>query len=225
MLLGARQFFAARKAAPAWTNPYVTDGLVAMWDGEWNAGGGVHDPNATVWKDLVGDFDFTLNTAATVNGNYIYCNGSQSAGDTGSLINVSVTTLEIVCQYINSAANTAIFMTGGGSPYYREVFGIALSNMQFVFANQAVFLKDTLLHSWSKNLDDVDCYRDGIDIGINGVGTLDLNSNRGYIGRIGGTGNVGCECRIYSIRLYSRSLTAAEIAANCAIDKARFNLP
>ena len=28
-----------------WTNPYVTDGLVAMWDGEWNAGGGVHDAN------------------------------------------------------------------------------------------------------------------------------------------------------------------------------------
>lgn len=35
-----------------WRNPYVTNGLVAMWDGEWNAGGGVHDPNATVWKDL-----------------------------------------------------------------------------------------------------------------------------------------------------------------------------
>ena len=23
-----------------WKNPYVTDGLVAMWDGKWNAGGG-----------------------------------------------------------------------------------------------------------------------------------------------------------------------------------------
>ena len=22
-----------------WTNPYVTDGLVAMWDAEWNVGG------------------------------------------------------------------------------------------------------------------------------------------------------------------------------------------
>ena len=35
-------------------NPYITDGLVAMWDGEWNAGIGIHDDNAIVWKDLVG---------------------------------------------------------------------------------------------------------------------------------------------------------------------------
>ena len=33
-------------------NPYVTDGLVLFFDGEWNAGFGVHDPAATVWKDL-----------------------------------------------------------------------------------------------------------------------------------------------------------------------------
>lgn len=33
-------------------NPYITKGLVAMWDGEWNAGWGLHDDNAAVWKDL-----------------------------------------------------------------------------------------------------------------------------------------------------------------------------
>lgn len=36
-------------------NPYITSGLVAMWDGEWNAAVGVHDPNATIWKDLSGN--------------------------------------------------------------------------------------------------------------------------------------------------------------------------
>ena len=37
---------------------------------------------------------------------------------------------------------------------------------------------------------------------------------------------VGCNLvgNIYAIRLYSRALTAAEIAANYAVDKARFNL-
>lgn len=25
-----------------WENPYITDGLVALWDGEWNAGFGKH---------------------------------------------------------------------------------------------------------------------------------------------------------------------------------------
>ena len=32
---------------------YVQDGLIAMWDGIENAGWGVHDPNATAWKNLV----------------------------------------------------------------------------------------------------------------------------------------------------------------------------
>lgn len=40
-------------AMGGWHNPYVTDGLVAMWDGEWNAGGGVHDHQAEEWIDLV----------------------------------------------------------------------------------------------------------------------------------------------------------------------------
>ena len=43
-----------------WQNPYITDGLVAMWDGEWNAGWGVHDAAATTWKDLVGTRDATM---------------------------------------------------------------------------------------------------------------------------------------------------------------------
>lgn len=33
-------------------NPYVTDGLVLYYDGEWNADFGAHDDSATVWKDL-----------------------------------------------------------------------------------------------------------------------------------------------------------------------------
>ena len=34
---------------------YVQDGLIAMWDGIENAGWGVHDMNATMWKDLTGN--------------------------------------------------------------------------------------------------------------------------------------------------------------------------
>jgi hypothetical protein len=41
---------------------YIQDGLVAMWDGIENAGWGVHDPSATVWKDLVGGMDVVSDT-------------------------------------------------------------------------------------------------------------------------------------------------------------------
>ena len=54
-----------------WTNPYVTDGLVAMWDGEWNAGGGIHDANATTWKDLIGNNDLTLAGTAAFGSAYL----------------------------------------------------------------------------------------------------------------------------------------------------------
>lgn len=39
---------------------YIQDGLIVMWDGIENAGWGVHDNNATVWKNLLGDtgYDF-----------------------------------------------------------------------------------------------------------------------------------------------------------------------
>ena len=60
MMLGARTGVWTKSGS--WKNPYVTDGLVAMWDGEWNAGGGIHDSNTKVWKDLTGvcgDFAIT----------------------------------------------------------------------------------------------------------------------------------------------------------------------
>ena len=50
-MIGARN--AMLSGGGGWTNPYVTDGLLRMWDGEWNVGGGVHDENAIGWLDLV----------------------------------------------------------------------------------------------------------------------------------------------------------------------------
>lgn len=40
--------------------PYVTDGLVAMWDGIWNNGIDSHSSKPEVIKDLVGAHDLTL---------------------------------------------------------------------------------------------------------------------------------------------------------------------
>ena len=49
MLAARGSFFGRAAGGGGWVNPYVTDGLVAMWDGEWNAGGGVHDASANEW--------------------------------------------------------------------------------------------------------------------------------------------------------------------------------
>lgn len=51
MIMGARVGVLA-KAGPT-AKDYVQDDLIAMWDGIENAGWGVHDQKATVWKDLI----------------------------------------------------------------------------------------------------------------------------------------------------------------------------
>ncbi len=40
--------------------PYITNGLINMWDARWNTGIGQHDNNTDIWKDLVGDRDMVL---------------------------------------------------------------------------------------------------------------------------------------------------------------------
>ena len=42
------------------SSSYVTNGLIAQWDGIDNAGTGTHDPTAATWKDLRGSLDMTL---------------------------------------------------------------------------------------------------------------------------------------------------------------------
>ena len=92
-------------AASAWaagTSAYVQDGLIACWDGIENAGVGVHNPSATVWKDLVGGYEFAL-TGVTVNDDRMTFAGSTSSygtlsGDatTSSFVAAKDGTMEIV---------------------------------------------------------------------------------------------------------------------------------
>ena len=67
------------------SSSYVQSGLIAQWDGIDNAGTGTHDPNATVWKDLVGNLDMTLTAKGswTFDGNALQVAGG-GAGAQGA---------------------------------------------------------------------------------------------------------------------------------------------
>lgn len=41
-------------------NPYVTDGLVSMWDAEWNCVLGLHSIDTNKWNDIVSGYDIEL---------------------------------------------------------------------------------------------------------------------------------------------------------------------
>jgi len=224
MLLGARQFF-ERRGGGGWTNPYVTDGLVAMWDGEWNAGGGVHDPSATTWKDLVGTND--LDDIVSNNDDWDWTiNGfRQQTGNTCRFRRLGTTISWLYAEIVVSI----------GTRDSRSLFGGGVNNG---FANYARYFTATaqttpvpyVVNSGTAMTVGYDAvaqrmYKNGALQTYHTVGA----GNYGTTGEIyiGNTrGNLAVDpCVVYSLRLYSHALTAAEIAANYAIDKARFDMP
>lgn len=231
MLLGARQFF-ERRAAPAWTNPYVTDGLIAMWDAEWNAGGGVHDPNATTWKDLVGTNDLTLVSGAqTITSSSVVFNDTALGGKLADGID-NVVAIEF-CGMVTRNASSAIFTpnrlgTGGGTSgfyffslwYYNNSFGAGHHKNGFSVGANSPFT----VYS-----DYVTSETDFAPKALNGVvssptGASDYYSVYGNDIGFGFRSNYPFGGEVYNLRIYSRSLTVSEIAANAAVDAARFNI-
>ena len=88
---------------------YVQSGLVACWDGIENAGAGVHNPAATVWKDIVGGYEFAL-TGVTVDADRMTFAGDatsygtlDAAGTTATFGAAMNGTLEIV--YVSNNGN------------------------------------------------------------------------------------------------------------------------
>lgn len=213
---------------------YVQDGLIAMWDGIENAGWGVHDPNATVWKDLVGDLDWILNSNGSFGENFLNVNGLSA--ETRQMCPPSMT-VECVLKgnsgrhvvdlwsFANSnpglGQGLIAFADGTG---YQTGFDMNKSS-QIWISGQA----HGVAHS-------ITCLYDSDHKSIEGRynGSISQLSNSNYwpgnmLKSSIGTGFADYKDwewhgMIFSLRLYSKNLSASEIAANYAIDKARFNL-
>ena len=215
-----------------WTNPYVTDGLVAMWDGEWNAGGGVHEDAPTEIADIVGNSPLSIVTPSAVQIGSNYFSPNNIYG--GRTVN---TTTQVVKNAIENGSATIDACCicneyGGGATPFR------CDDNTRIYSSDNYVLRWLLLRGSLVNVS-------GASMSVGTAGTFSI--------RIGGEGNaffrdgsyalaasVGTRSisdgvsvgdstagkwRFYSVRIYNRALTAAEIAANYAIDKARFNLP
>lgn len=214
-----------------WTNPYVTDGLIAMWDGEWNAGIAKHDPNATTWIDLVNGH-IGVKAADTVQWLKKAC-----SIDNGYFI------VEILPDSIKDAMNADTF-TWEVCRNYRSGTGqytlLASTDMRNEFwptsSGTGCYL------SWHSPSFTHYCSVDTRKAKETNSFVIDGNTVTGYgSGALYSTGHFtpdgtiidaslelgskrGITADIYSIRIYSRALSTAEIAANYAIDKMRFDL-
>lgn len=223
---------------------YVQEGLVALYDGDENAGWGHHYASTNKWTDLVSGWNLTFpsgilwaenhatsaakitgrttakTTAAfgnsmTVNneGTFEYCMKLKSIDQmTPKYSNASGQGIQFYVRYLSGVMrirNENGAMNGSGSFFWNTGMPAnALNTMTFnmksgqkcgLYLNGVFRENSTNNCNFAKNLL------------IYQGGTWPLNLEIG-----GGDAN-------YCIRIYNRMLSAAEIAANHAIDVARFN--
>lgn len=240
MTIGARTAAWAKSGPTA--KDYVQNGLVAMWDGIENAGWGVHDQNAIVWKDLSGndfhhslhDVSFDADCAKFVAGSYGLVD-SQFISDNALTIEAVFAVEENVSAMIVQCGNGSGKSYGSQLCWHNSIGYITTSSNistggRFIFPES--FSSASTVHAISESCNDVgfidnlkrnneELAQSGLNTnggtaGVCVVGAQFYNSNYGY--------NSGRK-RISNIRIYSRRLTDDERTANYLIDKARFNLP
>jgi hypothetical protein len=197
-----------------------------MWDGEWNAGGGVHDASATTWKDLIGSND--LDIYGSVEPNCIRTTNTSAAGMSGTISGIA--TIECCCK-IDPSQSVSIGLLAYSGDINKTNLGLARygpsvgfqthSNVFWDYSEIATEAARTVSATTSA------CYVDGSEL-PSASHSADAWNNQSYTG-IGGrhwqNHNYRAVGDYYCVRFYNRALTAAEVAANYAIDKARFNLP
>lgn len=227
-----------------WTNPYVTDGLVAMWDGEWNDGPGKHHDDTTrPWVELCGTgCDLTYSSVAEIHDMY----GTTGLESTGANLARNISrkwfdfssgewTYEAAID-VQTLNQCAILALDGGTSYAGGAHGLNASTSltTMMFNHQSA----TPACNYAANRVNFFAARvsGGTVTSPVFVGGVE-SSIKGYAQNIYGRGvSFGSPAsdywmergyiytKFYCVRVYNRALTAEEIAANYEIDKARFHL-
>ena len=227
---------AALNASAFSTSSYVQDGLIACWDGIENAGAGVHNPTTTVWKDVVGGYEFTLNSVTVDDDRMTFAGSADSygvlsaAGAAETFDAAKNGTLEIVYVSRNSSVNQVMLQApaANGMAFGYNTVGaiVALArssgNGLFSFTQTA-----SQFYSFSVR------FTSGAPVSARANGAALNSPSSGYwspgerdeafVG-INARKTLAFPGSIYCVRLYSRKLSNEEIAANHAIDQLRFKL-
>lgn len=250
-MIAAHQTMLAPQGGPS-SLDYVQDGLYYQLDGIENAGRGVHDASASTWTDLTGNGrdatflnsstglswgDICLNIHGKTNQNIVKISGLPSA---------SAFTFEIVHRRDAADSYARLYDTegyfGGSQPKrFCALFGSQNypSAMSFQIGTNietnysSISASSSVVRAFSVT---PTAYSSGYSarVCVDGVFVQTANSSSVYspqtttyidVANRSNSPNRGFDGAVYAIRVYNRILTDAEIAANYATDKARFNLP
>lgn len=214
-------FAGAAKPSGPTARDYVQDGLIAMWDGIENAGPGQHDATSTVWKDLTGNgHDFSI-SSATFSDDSINVSRHSAQLQNGFALG-SIATMEASVK-TRTSGYCIIFFNARN----RIIYDGDGQRMQFNPATNGSTVDEVGASTYSATVNPSDgniisAYADGLLSTVGNFTSWNNGDNNWLTVNYSQYTFVGA---IRFIRLYSRALSAAEIAANYAVDKARFNLP
>ena len=217
-------------------NPYVTDGLIAMWDAEWNCFSGLHQTNATKWNDIVSGYDLQLASgtptweakANVINGKWGIVSPEiqalfKAANKNDLSYEVCFSALPYNIQGTVLGFNDTLI---GTIASYSTIGDWCWSTQLINPTKFGTTRKGTLSVVRNGQTSRTDVYADGeVFGGKTGSSGGDLTGKTFGIGYGYGQWNYApTGIKIHCIRLYNRMLTADEIQKNKDIDAARFSI-
>ena len=217
-----------KQATLVWQIPYITDGLVAMWDGQWNAPGGIHAPDGTRLYELLSGIHENIASTLAIGRDYWEIDTSSGADRATALTSAlrramdsGYAHMEVVA-FINAPAahiyGNYIGVLGGSFGYNPQTGqgGLAMLSSGWVKATDATLIGQAAVPLAF----DIDAmaqtvaYQVGNSTDSGTITIPDTIPDRFHFTGVGS--------RLYCARVYDRPLTDAERAANRAIDRLRF---
>ena len=214
---------------------YVQEGLLACWDGVENAGADPHDAEATVWRDLVAERAFDL-TGVTVG-----ANGMEFAGTANSYGILSAADTAATFERATNGTLEVVYSSRDTSGHHALLQSSKTANSAMGFWNTREFIANNNTDnkqspeyvcpiSTATNTMTVRYAQAKPTAALANGEALATGNNDGWgaandkttIGTRSSFGNSHFKGTIFSIRVYDRPLTDAEIAANRALDVRRF---
>ncbi len=210
--------------------------LLIQWDGIDNVGTGTHNPGATTWKNIAPNataYDLTL----TANGSWsdgkaLSVNGTSASYDAGAA--PSCKTIEVV---FKMTGNNSSLLLYGGNQTTRQLVAFSVSGTTDKCYCEGLSGVAHPTVNWEFDADAMRSVAATFDnpgqiasaMFADGVERTDGSHTSGWtlatkkivIGAYG-DGRYPWVGEVYAVRMYDCVLTAAEIAANNAIDMARF---
>jgi hypothetical protein len=204
---------------------YVQDGLISMWDGQYNTRAG-HNASTATWEDLVGTNNMTINAGTFLDKSYS-CSTSRCATLAGAI--PGVITMEVCCKRAaGSTNNPQVFNYNRHKPGSNQQFiGLSMSSAGGVSFKGGVsdYGLSVGFIDYQYNINTYTCrHPSGESTLKKTINTVDqtsvvnitrrVDSNYGISSYYTSSSSYAFSGEIYSIRLYNRALTDEEIAYN-----------